>query len=245
MRLTVSSNLKEAGKSRLPRVSPLPPGEFKMGENSQDRFANDTERPAHRVRIPTRIAMAIFPVTVGEFRLFTPHHAPGDAENLPAVGVSWQEAKAYCGWLSRETGRDYRLPSEAEWEYACRAGSEDPFATGEELTPPMANYLYDEAGERVGPGHRTPLGDYPANRLGLHDLHGNVCEWVADAWHPNYIGAPDDGHAWGDEADSQRVIRGGAWDYLPRLLRCSWRDWRPVDFRADNIGFRVVQTLPL
>jgi formylglycine-generating enzyme required for sulfatase activity len=224
-----------------PRVRPLPPGEFKMGENNHDRFANDTERPAHPVRMSAGIAMGLFPVTVQEFRAFAPRHAPQDAERLPAVRVNWHEASGYCEWLSRRTGHDYRLPTEAEWEYACRAGSQTPFAFGEEITPAQANYLYDEIGQRVGLGHRTPVGQYPANAFGLYDLHGNVCEWVADAWHPNLRGAPDRGQAWDGGTRSNRVIRGGAWDYLPRLLRSSWRDWRSAECRADNIGFRVVR----
>ena len=89
-------------------------------------------------------------------------------------------------------------------------------------------------------GRRTLVGSYPANPFGLYDLHGNVCEWVADAWHPDYRDAPADGCTWNTPGNSQyRVIRGGAWDYLPRLLRSAWRDWRPADFRADNIGFRI------
>jgi formylglycine-generating enzyme required for sulfatase activity len=92
---------------------------------------------------------------------------------------------------------------------------------------------------RIGLGRRTPVGSFPPNAFGLHDLHGNVCEWVEDTWHPNYLGSPDDGRAWVETGDSRHVVRGGAWDYLPRLLRSSWRDWRPAEHRADNLGFRV------
>jgi formylglycine-generating enzyme required for sulfatase activity len=219
----------------------IPAGELVMGENAGDKFANDTERPAHCVNLSKDFAVGSAPVTVGEFRHFDVFHAIGEMDELPVVRVSWRAALDYCNWLSDRTSRSYRLPSESEWEYACRAGSRGPFACGDEISPELANYFYDESGIRVGLGRRTPVGSYPANAFGLYDLHGNVCEWVADAWHPDYHGAPADGRPWTDAIHGQRrVIRGGAWDYLPRLLRSAWRDWRPADFRADNIGFRVV-----
>jgi formylglycine-generating enzyme required for sulfatase activity len=131
------------------------------------------------------------------------------------------------------------LPSEAEWEFACRAGSRAPFGFGNEISVDEANFYYDENGTRVGRGCRSKVGNFPPNYFGLHDMHGNVCEWVTDSWHPNYKGAPGDGSPWVDPSNNRRAIRGGAWDYLPRLLRSSWRDWRDSDRRADNIGFRV------
>lgn len=213
--------------------------EFIMGENAGDKFATDTERPAHRVRCSESFALGRYPITVGEFRHLDSRHAPDEEDDLPVVRVSWQDATAYCEWLTEQTGRPYRLPSEAEWEFACRAGSRTPFSVGDELTTVEANFLYDEIGMRIGLGARSRAGNYPANQFGLHDLHGNVCEWVADTWHQDYHGAPANCSAWIDASDSRHVIRGGAWDYLPRLLRSAWRDWRPADFRADNIGFRV------
>jgi formylglycine-generating enzyme required for sulfatase activity len=232
-------------EGHTPWMINLPLGEFIMGETSDDKFANDTERPAHRVEIGRPVAIAAFPVTAEQFRAFRPDHAPKDASDLPVVEVAWNDAQSYCAWLSATTGRRYRLPSESEWEYACRAGSSRPFATGDEITPEDANFLYDEYGQRIGPGVRTPAGAYSPNAFGLRDLHGNVCEWVEDTWHPNYAGAPDDGSPWieGGAAD-RRVIRGGAWDYLPRLLRSAWRDWFGADLRRDNIGFRVACASP-
>ena len=222
-----------------PQMVDLPPGRFVMGENTGDKFANDTERPAHEVCIGAGLAISRFPVTVGEFRQFRPDPLLNESPDLPMVRVSWGHARAYCAWLTAKTGRPYRLPSEAEWEYACRAGSQSLFAFGDDLPESMANYLYNENGLRVGPGKLQPVGSYPVNNFGLHDLHGNICEWVEDTWHPNYLGAPAQGEAWVEGVPSRRVIRGGAWDYLPRLLRSSWRDWRPADQRADNLGFRV------
>ena len=228
--------------SGSPELVPLPPGEFTMGESPLDKFANDTERPAHRVRIGPGLSLGRYPVTTGEFRAFHPAHAPGEDPALPVVDVTWHEACAYCGWLAERTGGPFRLPTEAEWEYACRAGSVTPFACGIEITPADANYFYSEAGERIGPGCRTPVGRYPANAFGLHDLHGNVCEWVADPWQPDYTEAPAEGSACLAGDPHQRTIRGGAWDYLPRLLRSSWRDSLPPDRRRDNLGFRVALT---
>lgn len=209
---------------------PVPGGSFFMGENPSDKFANDTERPRHMVTVE-RFEMAEFPVTVGEFRVFSPGHEPDASRDWPAVMVSWEEAVAFCEWL----GPGHRLPSEAEWEFAARAGTQTPFPWGDDISPTRANYLYSEQGAKVGPGHRTPRGTYPANAFGLQDLCGNVCEWVSDSWRPSY-------HAEPLEAPALRTLRGGAWDYLPRLLRVSWRDRFPQNQRRDNIGFRVART---
>jgi formylglycine-generating enzyme required for sulfatase activity len=227
-----------------PLLVAIPPGSFTMGETTGDKFATDTERPSHGVALAHAFAVGRHPVTVGEYRAFAPAHAPIDEPDWPVVNVSWEDARAYCAWLGHETGETFRLPTEAEWEYACRAGTRGAFATGDEITPHEANFFYAEDGRRIGPGRRTPVGRYPPNAFGLHDLHGNVCEWVEDPWHSHYVGAPTDGSAWitgGDPA--RRVIRGGAWDYLPRLLRCAWRDSLPLRHRRDNLGFRVARTL--
>jgi formylglycine-generating enzyme required for sulfatase activity len=222
----------------------LPAGSFVMGETENDKFATDTERPAHRVAIAQAFAIARFPVTVGEYRAFAPYHDPGDHLDLPVVNVNWDDTQAYCARLRSETGDLFRLPTEAEWEYACRGGARTPFNTGAEITPADANYLYAENGQRIGPGARTPAGRYVPNTFGLHDLHGNVCEWTEDVWHASYDDAPADGSAWILRGDRERrVIRGGAWDYLPRLLRSAWRDALPHTHRRDNVGFRLARTL--
>jgi formylglycine-generating enzyme required for sulfatase activity len=236
-----SRNFQDA--EHLPVLVTLPVGEFIMGENEGDKFADDTERPAHPVQIASRFALGKFPVTVAEFLRFrvvsNPGSPPLDGSELPIVCVNWHDATAYCEWLTTQTGRAYRLPTEAEWEFACRAGRRSPFCFGDEISTADANFLYDEIGMRVGLGHRTPVETFAPNTFGLHDLHGNICEWIMDTWHPDYNGAPADGTAWIEPGNSRRVIRGGAWDYLPRLLRSSWRDWRFATHRADNIGFRV------
>lgn len=221
---------------------PIPVGANVMGAAPDDKFATNTERPVHRVEFRRAFLLAPFPVTVDQYRAFRPGHTAAADPALPVTEVSCDDARDYCAWLRAETGEPVRLPSEAEWEYACRAGATAPFATGAELRPDQANYLFAEDGERVGPGRRTPAGRYPPNAFGLEDLHGNVCEWVADGWHPDYAGAPTDGTAWREGGDPGRgVIRGGAWDYLPRLLRCAWRDGPPRGCRRDNLGFRLAR----
>lgn len=210
----------------LPDMTTIPAGRFIMGTVGEDRFANSTERPAHEVVIEKPFAVSRFPITEAQWSAF----AGGLVSSLPVVRVSWWEAMKYVEWLSAQTGKPFRLLTEAEWEYACRAGSTTIFSVGDTLEPEHANYFYDEHGFKVGPGHLTPPGSYPPNAFGLEDMHGNVCEWVADAWRANYDAEPDETH---------RVIRGGAWDYMPRLLRSAWRDFASPDTKRDNLGFRV------
>lgn len=254
--LSIVSSLAPAGLEWTPRAShlganqlhaeliPLLGGIFWMGESPDDKFATDTERPRHRVTFDHRFALAKYPVTVGQYRLFDPHHAIGEPANWPVVNISWEEAETYCAWLCAATGLSLRLPSEAEWEYGCRGGTSTCFSTGEDLPLSAANFLYSEQGDRVGLGRRQSVGAYPANLYGLSDFHGNICEYTKDSWHSNFVGAPSDGQAWitGGSPDLQ-VIRGGAWDYLPRLLRSAWRDAIPKTVRRDNVGFRLALTL--
>jgi formylglycine-generating enzyme required for sulfatase activity len=224
------------------RCAILPRETHKIGTRGPDRFASVTERPLLDVTIPARVAVACDPVTECDYAAFEPQHVENPAD-LPVVNVSWRDASAYCEWLGEQTGQPWRLPSEAEWEIACRAGTDTPFSTGDSLPFESANYLYDELGGRVGTGGRTPTGNYSPNAWGIHDMHGNVAEWCADAWHPSHEGAASDGSARAGSPDSLRVIRGGSWDLLPRLLRSSSRDALPPDTRRDNVGFRVALTL--
>jgi formylglycine-generating enzyme required for sulfatase activity len=156
------------------------------------------------------------------------------------INISWRVAVAYCVWLANETGRPYRLPSEAEWEYAAQAGTTTPFAFGKTITEKEANF-----GGNVG--KTMEVGNYPANPWGLYDMHGNVREWVEDVWHGSYAGAPADGSAWTDgegrNSSRDRVSRGGSWSGSPRGLRSADRYRDGPGNRGSDLGFRVARTL--
>jgi len=225
----------------------IPPGRFWMGGIEDDKFVSCVELPRHEVIFHRPFSISRLPVTNAQWSAVMNPRSPLPAnERLPVVNVDWNAAMDYCDRLSQMTGLLHRLPSEAEWEYVCRSGSETVFPHGNDLSPEHANFYYDERGKPVGPGGLSEVGKYQPNRFGVSDLLGNVCEWVTDYWHADFIDAPSDGSAWiegGHEA--RRVIRGGAWDHLPRVLRASWRDWAPENARWDNLGFRVVREEPV
>ena len=174
--------------------------------------------------------------------------APGfsQTDNDPVVCVNWQDAKAYTDWLSRKTARSYRLLSEAQWEYVARAGTSTAFSFGNSISPQLANYdtKFSYAGSIVvaSRGQTAPVGSYPANGFGLHDVHGNAAEWTEDCWKDNYNGAPADGSAWTSGDCSSRVQRGGTWDYYPQNLRSAFRAPSDPLLRYDAVGFRVART---
>ena len=188
-----------------------------MGGSEDDRFCSVHELPRRRANVAS-FQLSVFPV-----------HEP--ETKLPIVSISWHEAVAYCD----ELGSEYRLPTEAEWEYACRAGSDTIFPSGDMPDPREVNYLYDEEGNRVGRGELLPVGWGKANAFGLHDMLGNVCEWVSDDWSDTYAEEPG--------GNALKVIRGGGWDYLPRLVRPSGRDCAPPSLYRDNLGFRIARTI--
>jgi formylglycine-generating enzyme required for sulfatase activity len=226
----------------------IPPGTYQMGGVAEDKFVSAVELPRHPVTFEAGFALGVTPVTRADwmeiFGSLPPACTPGLPETCPVVGVSFADIRQYLHELSSRQGVAYRLPSEAEWEYACRAGGPTVFPHGTRLSSTDANFLYDEIGESIGPGRTTPVACYPANAFGLFDLLGNVCEWTADLWHPGFDGAPADGSAWTHGGKPGcRTIRGGAWDHLPRILRSSWRDWAPESARWDNLGFRIARTL--
>ena len=158
--------------------------------------------------------------------------------------VSWEEAMEFCRRLSQRTELSYTLPSEAQWEYACRAGTTTPFAFGDTLTPDLANYdgnyTYGSGPKGTYREKTTDVGSFLANAWGLQDMHGNVWEWCLDHWHENYQGAPSDGTPWvngGDEAF--RLLRGGSWFAIPRYCRSACRHGWLQDYRDGNVGFRL------
>jgi len=164
----------------------------------------------------------------------------GDAltnKTHPVVGVSWDDATAYCQWLSERTGRNYRLPTEAEWEYAARGGRDSKgytYAGGDDLD--AVAWYYGNAN-----GKTHPVAQKQANELGLYDMSGNVYEWVQDCWHDSYAGAPKDGSAWTSGDCDRRVLRGGSWSFINLICRVAFRFWYFPDFRYLNFGFRLAQ----
>ncbi|ODV38027.1 hypothetical protein BFG60_2359 [Microcystis aeruginosa NIES-98] len=261
-------NLPEVGKQKEAqnyiRMMYIPQGEFWMGTEDEEierlvkKFgwdAHKRERPQHLVKVPA-FHISQTPITQGQWRAIAatakididlktnPSRFIGD--ELPVERVNWYEAREFCKRLSRETKPEYRLPSEAEWEYACRAGTTTPFYFGETITGELANYNagYTYAGEAKGEYRQqtTPVGQFPPNAFGLYDMHGNVWEWCADTWHDNYHVAPTDGSAWIENGnDNLSPLRGGSWYVHPDYCRSAYRnDLSRRDNDYSGSGFRVV-----
>jgi len=225
----------------------LPGGEFVMGSPPEELERGDSEGPQRTVTVPA-FFMGRFAVTQAQYQAImgkNPSAFSENGANRPVEEVSWHDAVAFCEKLSQQTGRTYRLPSEAEWEYACRAGTTTPFHFGPTITTDLANYdgnfTYGTGPKGVYRKQTTDVGSFPPNAVGLYDMHGNVWEWCADHWHSNYEGAPTNGTAWlsSDESTS-RLMRGGSWDSYPRYCRSAFRNVLPPVYRYDLIGFRVV-----
>ena len=233
--------LKDGGEG--PEMVVLPTGSFRMGSPASEAGRFDIEDPVRTVTIGSRIAMGRYEVTFAEYDRFvsaTGRASPNDADwgrgTRPAINVSQTDAKAYAAWLSAQTGKRYRLPSESEWEYAARAGTETAYSWGNTIGRNRANYhSYDGT---------VPVGSFAANGFGLYDMHGNVWEWVEDCWHDNYEGAPTDGSAWTTGCDQAlAVVRGGSWVTVPRFLRAADRNWDSPSAHVNTLGFRLVQDL--
>ncbi|NEO54906.1 MAG: formylglycine-generating enzyme family protein, partial [Okeania sp. SIO3B5] len=166
-------------------------------------------------------------------------------ENRPVECVSWYDATEFCQKLSQKTGKTYRLPSENQWEYACRAGTTTPFYFGETITSELVNcngsYPYSNAPKGKYRQETTDVRSFPPNAFGLYDMHGNVLEWCQDVWHDNHEGAPTDGSTWETEGDSRlRMLRGGGWGSYSRYCRSARRFYYDADFHDFNWGFRIV-----
>jgi len=244
----------------VPSMVAIPPGRFLMGAAEGEEGASKDEFPQHEVRIDYPFALGQHSVTFAEWdaalaagaRLEKPGDQGWGRGRRPVINVSWQDAQAYLGWLNGRLGLEgrpdaYRLPSEAEWEYACRAGTQTPFSFGKTITPDQANYdgNHTYAGGPKGRYHEKtmPVGSYPANDFGLYDMHGNVWEWCADNWHDDYTGAAADGSFWDGGDTSLRVLRGGSWQDFPQVLRSADRNWYYPTFQFSDLGFRVARTL--
>jgi len=239
----------------------VPGGPFRMGSPEDEPERNEDEGPQRQVTVPTFL-MGRYPVTQAQWQIvaglpqvareLAPEPSRFKGDQRPVEGVSWFEAVEFCARLSTHTGRPYRLPSEAEWEYACRAGTTTPFHFGETITTDVANYdgrnTYNGGPEGEYRGETTAVDHFTyANGFGLSDMHGNVLEWCQDHWHGSYEGAPTDGRAWEDadvDDNKRRVIRGGCWGSLPRNCRSAFRSYGSPRDSYDDLGFRVVCVAP-
>lgn len=221
-------------------------GSFSMGDIP--RLGEDDEQPVHQVQIQRTFKMSRYEVTFVEydrFALATGRRLPGDLGfgrgYQPVIDISWEDATAYALWLSKQTGKHYRLPSESEWEYAARSGGKEEIWSGTSHEQELENYAWDRTNSDI---QAHIVGTKKSNGIGLHDMSGNVWEWVEDCWHPNYKGAPNDGRAWHEENGgvcARRVNRGGSWDNGPAGLRTSDRYWNNAVNRTNNTGFRLAQ----
>ena len=265
--------LMEAGRvfrdcEGCPEMVVVPAGEYMMGSPGNEEGRRDREGPRHGVRIPRAFAVGKYEVTFEEWeacvagggcRGYRPGNLtlrrrlleslfPSDWGRPPVTEVSWEDAKAYAEWLAEKTGKGYRLLTEAEWEYAARAGTTGPFHTGSTITTDQANYdgnyTYGSGSKGRYRERTVTVGTFPANGFGLHDVHGNASEWVEDCWHDDYSGAPTDGNAWSSGGDcGKRVLRGGSWFSEPKFLRSGSRGWNSAMERSDAYGFRIARTL--
>jgi formylglycine-generating enzyme required for sulfatase activity len=237
--------IRDSAEPWCPELVAIPPGDLLMGS---DDTAHQDEKPAHPVTIKYRFAVGRYPVTFAEYDAFcqiTRREKPADngwgRDLNPAINISWDDAQAYVAWLREQTGRQYRLLTEAEWEYACRAGSTSFYSFGDNESDLVAHAWF------VGnlDGRTSPVGKKLPNDFGLFDMHGNVWEWVEDVWHDNYMGTPPgDGRAWVDGGNPRnRVMRGGSWVSGAKGLRSSVRFAGATDYRDSRTGLRVALTL--
>lgn len=230
-----------------PDMVALPGGDFMMGDNH--KLGDDNEYPVRRVTIERPFALSRYEVTFVQYDAFaraTRRDLPSDEGwgrgNRPVINVTWQDAQAYAQWLSRETGQPYRLPTEAEWEYAARAGTQTAFSWGAE--PAIGFAVCDECGSEWDGNQTAPVGSLQANPWGLYDMAGNASEWVADCYVPDYSNAPDSGIAYQNDGCNDRVMRGGSWFDIMRLMRPAARYRHPANASQNDWGFRVALDLP-
>jgi formylglycine-generating enzyme required for sulfatase activity len=234
-----------------PEMVSIPGGKFTMGAPARE--GDKTERPQHKVQV-RKFQIGKYDVTFAEYDLFTAATMREKASdrgwgrgNWPVINVSWTDAIAYIEWLDRKTGESYRLPSEAEWEYAARAGTKTPFWWGPDMDKGAAPVHCDGCGSKWDGKETAPVGSFQPNPWGLYDMAGEVWEWTTDCWHETYQNAPADGTAWtaanGGECDSH-VIRGGSWTGSPQDRRSAKRLSYGTNAAASDQGFRLARDLP-
>ena len=213
-------------------------GTFMMG--SSESFY---EQPVHQVTVQP-FYLGKYPITQEQYQAVMGNNpAYFKGAKRPVEQVTWNDAVEFCQKLSQKTGKTYRLPSEAEWEYACRAGTSTPFYFGDTITPDLVNYNgnYPYGSAQSGLNHErtTDVGSFPPNSFGLYDMHGNIWEWCSDKWHGNYNGAPSNGSSWETGTDNNRVLRGRSWGYNAVNCRSALRREDSAKFRWKDTGFRV------
>jgi formylglycine-generating enzyme required for sulfatase activity len=237
----------------------IPGGTFLMGSPDDEPERMERESPQHEVTV-SPFFLGRYAITQAQWRTvasypqidreLNPDPARFKGNNRPVEQVDWDEVTEFCQRLSAKTGKTYRLPSEAEWEYACRAGTTTPFHFGD--LPSVAlmnydgNYTYNDSPKGEYRGQTVEVGSFPSNNFGLCDMHGNVWEWCEDDWHNSYEGAPTDGSAWLEEnrTETKRLLRGGFWNDFPRYCRSAYRSYDSRDLRNFNLGFRVLCVSP-
>jgi formylglycine-generating enzyme required for sulfatase activity/tRNA A-37 threonylcarbamoyl transferase component Bud32 len=241
-----------AGAVVCPQMVVIPPGSFRMGSPEGEEGRRGNEGPQHTVTIATPLAVGRFPVTFEEWDGCVADggcgaRRPADKGwgrgRRPVINVSWDDAHRYVAWLSGRTGQPYRLLSEAEWEYAARAGSVKARYWGNRTGHKLANC--NGCGSAWDGKQAAPVGSFPPNPFGLFDMLGNVWQWVEDCYHDGYGGAPDDGSAWTSGRCSYRILRGGSWFSSPSHLRSAYRGGSSPGYRGDDDGFRVVRAVIL
>lgn len=251
---TFRDTLRSGGQG--PEMVVIPPGRFHMGCVS-DLDCDVTEKPVREVVISRPLAVSKYEVTFEDYDRFTHPDKVDDKGwgrgQRPVMNISWEQATEYAAWLSAETGKSYRLPTEAEWEYAVRAGSTTKYQFGDDEAQlcqygnhadTSTDYQWRNTACSDGEGERTAeVGQYRPNAFGLYDMQGNVYEWVQDCWNNSYEGAPVDGGAWTGGDCGLRVVRGGAWAYGPWILRSASRHGLPRWGSEPYLGFRLIQDL--
>ena len=235
------------GKTEAEYFARIPAGSFRMGDIQGG--GNSDEKPVHRVRIKafllgkTEVTFAQWDACVAAGGCSRkPSDEGWGRGSRPVINVSWKDiTEQFIPWLNKITGKSYRLPTEAEWEYSARSGSETKYSWGNSIGRNKANC--DGCGSRWDDSKTAPVASFAANGFGLYDMHGNVWEWTQDCWNDSYRGAPSDGTAWLSVKCSRRVLRGGSWDGYPDGLRSANRFRGSAGNRNDNYGFRVSRTL--
>lgn len=226
-----------------PEMVIIPAGNFMMGTPDTERddpnaSTNDKEKPQHTVQIPS-FSLGKYEITQAEWvAVMGENPSENDGDKMPVDHVTWEMGQEFVKKLSTLTGKNYRIPSEAEWEYAARAGSTTQYYDNKDSST-LVDYAWYAANSQL---QAHPVGEKKANQFGLHDMHGNVWEWTQDCWNPNYTNAPSNQIAWEEGNCASRVIRGGSWFNIPRNLRSAFRMRFGVLLKSPYFGLRVARS---